>query len=188
MNETATTSNELTYFQGNTPVKTIIPTLKSLLSSPAEFFAGLPFQVFHRNSLFYSSIIIFAMIFISVPFYSLGMLFLIPFIWGILLIGMWFLASYLSWAVRSFGGGKLSPANAFQIQSYAMTPLALIGLSWFGIVAFTANVFLLWLGIKQYCNITGGRAAAVIIVPVLVVLLVGGGMMVALSQLGPLGN
>lgn len=195
MNDTAMHSDNTTmhsdepfYFQSNSPVRTFIPAVKSLLRNPAAYFAGLPFQVFFGNSLFFVSIVIFLSIFLAVPFYTIGIMFLIPFIWGLLLIGMWFMSMYINWAMKSFGGGKITPANAYQVTAYAFVPMALVGVSWLGVLAFTANIYLMWLGLKEYCKVPGGRAAAVLVVPVILAGLFGGALLFALSHLAPLGN
>ncbi len=183
MNDTATESTEITYFQSNRPAQTFLAALKSLLTQPREFFAGAPFAVFYGNSLFFASIIIFILTFVAVPFYSLGMLFMLPFTWGCILIGMWMLAAYISWGVKAFGGARLTPANAFQLSAYAFAPMMFVGLSWGGTVAFLWSMYLLWLGLVSHCRISGGRAVAVIIVPLIIVAMIGGAMMFALGHL-----
>jgi len=183
MNDTATASNAITYFQSNRPAQTFLAALKSLLMQPREFFAGMPFAVFYGNSLFFASIIIFILTFVAVPFYTLGMLFMLPFTWGCILIGMWMLAAFISWGVKAFGGARLTQANAFQLSAYALAPMMFVGLSWGGAVAFLWSMYLLWQGLASHCRISGGRAAAVIIVPLMIVAMIGGAMMFALGHL-----
>jgi hypothetical protein len=176
--------NETTvYFQSNRPAPTFFAALKSLLTQPREFFANMPFAVFYGNSLFFASIIIFILTFVAVPFYSLGMLFMLPFTWGCILIGMWALAAFISWGVKAFGGARLTQANAFQVSSYALAPMMFVGLSWGGALAFLWSMYLLWIGLASYCRISGGRAAAVITVPLMIVAMIGGAMMFALGHL-----
>jgi len=183
MSDTATPSKAITYFQNNRPAQTFLFALKSLLTQPREFFAGVPFAVFYGNSLFFASIIIFILTFVAAPFYSLGMLFMLPFTWGCILIGMYMLAAYISWAVKSFAGGRLTSANAFQLSAYAFAPMMFAGLSWAGLVAFVWSMYLLWLGLTAYCRITAGRAVLVLVFPLLIVAMIGGAMMFALGHL-----
>jgi len=183
MSETENNSKAVTYFESNRPWKTVFPAMKDLITRPAQFFAGMPFAVFYGNSLFFVSIIIFILTFVAVPFYSLGMLFMLPFTWGSILIGMWMLAAFISWGVKAFGGARLTPANAFQLSAYAFAPMMFVGLSWAGAIAFLWSMYLLWLGLASHCRISGGRAVAVIIVPLLIVAMIGGAMMFALGHL-----
>jgi len=188
MSDTAPQSNSITYFQSSRPAPTFLSALKAVLTKPSEFFAGMPFAVFYGNSLFFASIVIFGMIFLSVPFYSLGMLFMVPFVWGTILIGMWSLSAYMRWAVKAFAGARLSAANAFQISAYAFAPMLFVGFSWAGIAAFLWNVYLLWVGLTTYCRISGGRAVAVMIVPLVVVVIIGSVMVFALAHLKSLAG
>jgi len=183
MSDSATQHNTITYFQSNSPVPTLIPSVRALITRPREFFAGMPFAVFYRNSLFFVSIMIFLLTFLAVPFYSLGMLFMLPFTWGCVLIGMRLLAAYLSWAVNAFAGARLTTANAFQLSAYAFLPMIFVGLSWAGLAAFMWNIYLLWLGLTAHCRIPAGRAVLVLIVPLLIVAMIGGAMMFALGHL-----
>jgi len=183
MSDTATQSNTITYFQSNNPGHTLIPVVKALITRPREFFAGMPVTGFYGNSLFFASIIIAGLSLLSVPDYSLGMLLMMPLLWGAILIGMWILAGYISWAMKAFTGTRLTQANAFQLSSYAMLPMLFVGLFWFGIAAFLGSVYLFWLGLVAHCRISAGRAAAVLIIPVLLVAILGGGTVFSLAQL-----
>lgn len=183
MTNTDKTSNGITYFDKNLPGSTCIAALKSLVTRPREFFAGMPFAVFYGNSLFFASIIIFILTFLSVPAYSLGMLFMLPFTWGALLIGMWMVSSLIRRSVHAFTASKLTTANAFQLSAYAFAPMMFVGLSWGGIAAFLWSMYLLWIGLSAHCRISGGRAVAVLAAPVIVVALIGGSMLFALGHL-----
>jgi len=182
-NDTSMQDEATVYFQSNRPGGSFISSLKALLIRPREFFADMPFAVFYGNSLFFASIIIFALTFLAVPFYSIGMLFMVPFTWGSILIGMWFLSAYMSWAVKAFGGGKLTQANAFQLSAYALMPMLFIGLSWAGVAAFVWSMYLVWLGLVAHCRIAAGRAVLVLAFPLLTVAMIGGAMMFALGHL-----
>ena len=183
MSDTATQSNTIIYFQRDNPVRTLIPAVKALITRPREFFAGMPFTGFYINSLFFASIIIFGLTVLSVPDYSLGMLFMMPLLWGAILIGMWIMAVYISWATKIFAGTRLTQANAFQLSSYAMLPMLFVGLYWFGIAAFLGSVYLFWLGLVAHCRISAGRAVVVLILPVLLIAIIGGGTVFSLDQL-----
>ncbi|MDQ6965800.1 MAG: YIP1 family protein [Mariprofundaceae bacterium] len=178
-----TDSTSMIYFESNRPAGSFIAALKNLVTRPREFFAGMPFAVFYSSSLFFASIVIFMLTFLAVPAYNLGMLFMLPFTWGSILIGMWMLSNYMSWSVKAFAGSKLTTANAFQLSAYAFAPMMFAGLSWGGFAAFLWSMYLLWLGLTAHCRISGARAVAVIIVPVIVVAMIGGSMSYALAHL-----
>ncbi|MDQ6972612.1 MAG: YIP1 family protein [Mariprofundaceae bacterium] len=186
-NDTATGEASIVYFQSSQPAQTLIGTIKSLIMQPRGFFAGMPFAVFYANSLFFATIVVLGLSFLSVPFYNLGMLFMVPVIWGVIIIGMRLLAMYMHWAVPALAGGRLTTANAFQLSAYASMPMLFVGLSWFGIVAFLWSMYLLWVGLTSYCRIRTGGALAVIILPLLMVAMVGGGFMFAFSRMTPSG-
>jgi len=181
--DTSTQEEMSIYFQSNHPQQTLISSVKALLTRPREFFTDMPFAVFYGNSLFFASIIIFGLTFLAVPFYSIGMLFMLPFTWGSVLIGMWMLAAYMSWAVRAFSGARLTSANAFQLSAYALLPMLFVGLSWAGLAAFVWSMYLLWLGLTAHCRIAAGRAVLVLVFPLLTVAMIGGAMMFALGHL-----
>jgi len=183
MSDTEINSDTITYFESNRPWQTVLPAIKALLTRPAAFFADMPFAVFYGNSLFFASIIIFGLTFLAVPFYSIGMLFMLPFTWGSILIGMWLLSAYMSWAVRAFGEGRLTQANAFQLSAYALMPMLFIGFSWAGILAFVWSMYLVWLGLVAHCRIAAGRSVLVLVFPLLTVAMIGGAMMFALGHL-----
>lgn len=176
-------SSDIQYFESNNPGGSFLAALKAVIMQPRAFFETMPFAVFYGGSLFYASIIVFILTFFSLPFYSLGMLFMLPFTWGSILIGMWLISAYMSWAVKAFGGSRVSPANAFQLSAYAFTPMMFAGLSWGGIAAFAWSMALLWIGLTTYCRIGSGRAIAVIAVPLMMVGMIGGAMMFALGHL-----
>jgi len=182
MNHTVIQNDAIIYFEGNRPGQTLLPAIKALLARPADFFAGMPFAVFYGNSIFLASIIIFILTFLAAPFYSLGVLFMLPATWGIVLIGMWVLAAYMRRAVK-VAGGHLTTANAFQLSAYAFTPMMLAGLSWLGAVAFGWSMYLLWQGLVTYCRLKSGHAVAVMAVPLLAASIIGGGIMFILSHI-----
>jgi len=171
------------YFESNHPAGSFIAALKNLVTRPREFFEGMPFAVFYSSSLFFASIVIFMLTFLAVPAYNLGMLFMLPFTWGSILIGMWMLSNYMSWSVKAFAGSKLTTANAFQLSAYAFAPMMFAGFSWGGVAAFLWSMYLLWLGLSAHCRISGARAIGVIIVPVIVVAMIGGSMSYGLGHL-----
>lgn len=175
--------NSITYFESNRPAGSFLAALKALATRPREFFAGMPFAVFYGGSLFFASIVIFILTFLAVPAYDLGMLFMLPFTWGSILIGMWMLSGFMCWGVKVFAGVRLTPANAFQISAYAFAPMMFAGLSWGGIAAFLWSMYLLWLGLGAHCRISGGRALAVIVVPLIIVAMIGGSMAYGLGHL-----
>jgi len=183
MSATEMNDNDITYFEKNRPAGSFIAALKDLVTRPREFFAGMPYAVFYGSSLFFASIIIFILTFLAVPAYSLGMLFMLPFTWGAILIGMWMVSGLISWGVRTLSASRLSTANAFQLSAYAFAPMMFVGLSWGGIVAFLWSMFLLWLGLSAHCRISGGRAVAALAMPVLMVVMIGGSMLFALDHL-----
>jgi len=174
--------NATVYFEANRPVQTLIPAIRSLVSQPRAFFASLPTAIYYRDSLFFASIIVFVLSALSIPFLSMLMLFLFPLTLGIVMIGMRFLSSYLRWAASSFAKTRLPTAHAFQLSAYAFLPMMFSALSWFGIAALLASMYLLWLGLVTNCRIQSITALLIIAVPFVVVTMIGSAMMFILSQ------
>jgi len=157
----------MNYFDKNKPMQSLLPALRDIVTSPKAFFSELPGAAFHSNSLFFASIIIFAATFIGVASYNLGMLFMIPVIWGLSLISLWLWSAYMSWAVKNLAKGKLTTANAFQISAYAATPMALATIPYIGAIAGLWNLYLLWVALVNRCKISSGMALTIIAVPTL---------------------
>lgn len=158
----------VTYFSGNQAIQTLFPTIKALLTRPRIFFEQMPRAIYRRDAIFFATIVIFGFSFLSVPFYSMLLLFLLPLTWGLALVGLWLWSQYLRWAVRTFTGSKLSMANAFQLSAYAALPMVLATIPYVGILAGLWSLYLLWLGLIGYCKISGGKAAMVLFVPLAV--------------------
>ncbi len=156
------------YFSANRPLASFLPAARGLIGGPRAFFEKMPRAIYYRDAMFFVSIVIFAFSFISVPFYSMLFLFLLPVTWGASLIGLWLWARYLRWAVKASAGGKLSSVNAFQISAYAALPMALAAIPYVGALASLLNLYLIWQGLIGFCRIGAGKAAAILLVPVLV--------------------
>ncbi|MDQ6988101.1 MAG: YIP1 family protein [Mariprofundaceae bacterium] len=172
----------ITYFEANRPAQTLISTLRTLVAQPRAFFAAMPVALFYRNSVFFVSIIVFALSFLAIPFYGMTMLFMFPATWGLLLIGLRFLSAYLRWGVKTFAKTRLSSMNAFQLAGYAFLPMLFSTLSWFGVVALLWSIYLLWLGLVAHCRISAGAALTVVAVPVSMLILVAGTLAAVLSR------
>ncbi len=153
------------YFTGNAATTSFLPAIKSLLTGPRAFFANMPRAIYLRDAMFFVSIVIFLFSFLSVPFYSMALLFLLPATWGGALIFLLLWSKYLRWAVKTFTDSKLSAANAFQISAYAALPMALAAIPFLGFLAGLANLYLLWVGLSSYCRLRGGVAAVILLVP-----------------------
>jgi len=160
-----------TYFSGNKPIETLLPTVKALITSPRTFFENMPRAIYFKDAMFFVSIVIFTLSFVSMPFYSVLFLFMLPVTWGLGLISLWLWSKYMSWAVRAFTDQKLSAANAFQISGYASLPMALCTIPYVGGIVGLWNLYLMWVGLVSYSKVGKGAAAAILIVPV--VLLIG---------------
>jgi len=158
----------MSYFEINKPLRTFIPALRSILTSPQTFFKGLPPAAFYSNAIFFVSILIFIASFFSVPFHSMTLLFLLPVSWGLSLIGLFFWSKYMSWAVRVFAKSRLTTPNAFQISTYAATPLVLLAIPYVGWVSYLLYLWLLWISLVHRCKVKAGMAALVIAVPAVV--------------------
>ena len=161
----------VTYFESNRPVETLLPTIKALVKSPRVFFANVPLAYYHRDGMFFASIVIFAMTFISMPFYGVLFLFLFPITWGVALVSLRLWAAYLAWSVRVFGKKKLSSKQAFQLSAYTTLPMVFALVPVLGLIASLWNLYLLWIALSAYCKLSSGTAFAVIFVPVIVLLL-----------------
>ncbi|MDX8391584.1 MAG: YIP1 family protein [Mariprofundaceae bacterium] len=170
------------YFDGNQPTETLIPTIRALLFQPREFFAAMPKAIFYRNGLFFVTVIVFALSFLSIPFHSMAMLFLVPVTWGTALIGMRFLGAYLRWAVATFAKTRLTSVNAFQICAYAFLPMLLSPLSWLGVVGLLWSIYLLWLGLVAHCRISAGAALTIVSIPVSLLIIAVGVFLAAMSN------
>jgi len=175
--------NAMVYFEANRPAQTLIPAIRSLVSQPREFFSSLPNAIYYRDSLLFVSIIVFLLSVLSIPFHSFIMLFAFPITLGIVIIGMWSLSRYLKWAASSFAKTRLSATQAFQISAYAFLPMACSTLSWFGIVALLASMYLLWLGLVANRQIKSTTAWMIVAVPFVFVAMLGSAVMVILSQI-----
>lgn len=156
------------YFSGNAPLKSLLPAVRGIVLAPGAFFAGMPRAIYYRDALFFVSVVIFGCSFLSVPFYSMLFLFLLPATWGLGLIGMWLWSRYLSWAVKGFTDARLSPANAFQLSAYAALPMLLAAIPYLGWIALLWNLYLLWQGLVSFCRLRAGVAAAIVLLPVLI--------------------
>lgn len=160
----------MNYFDKNSPLQSLIPALRDLLTSPKAFFAELPGAAFHSNALFFASAPIFFATFISVPFYGFLLWFLLPVSWGLSLIGLWMWSRYMAWAVRTVAKGKLGNANSFQISAYAFAPMALASIPYIGIIGVLWNLYLLWTALVNRCKLSSGMALLIIGVPTIVVI------------------
>jgi len=153
------------YFESNRPMLTIIPALRNIMLSPKAFFSELAPAAFYSNSIFFTSILIFAASFIGIPFHDMSLLFLLPVSWGLSLIGIKFWSTYLSWAARFFAKVKLTTPNAFHLSAYAAAPLLLVAIPGVGILAYLWNVYLLWIALTHRCKIKSRVAAIIIAIP-----------------------
>ena len=169
----------LNYFTGNQPTTSLWPTIKALLGSPGDFFANMPRAIYHRDAMFFVSIVIFVFSFLSIPFFSMALLFLLPVTWGVTLISLFLWSKYLSWAVRTFTDSKISAANAFQMSGYAALPMAVAAIPYLGALSGLANLYLMWVGLVAYCKLSGGTAAVIILLPVVLL----GGTLAVLGAL-----
>ncbi|HXH72606.1 MAG TPA: YIP1 family protein [Mariprofundaceae bacterium] len=156
------------YFNINRMTETLIPACKAVIMEPRATFEQMPKTGFYRDGFGLLSLIILAAAAISVPFIGFVLIFLLPFIWGTLLICYRLWASYLSWAVRTFGQQKLNPINAFQLSAYAAVPMVLGFVPVLGIVASLWNLYLLWLALVANVKVKESTALVIIAVPTLV--------------------
>ncbi|MDQ6981520.1 MAG: YIP1 family protein [Mariprofundus sp.] len=156
------------YFESSKPFQTFIPAIRSVLTSPTGFFTELKPTPFFSNAIFFISVVIFMASFIGTIFHSLSLLFLLPVTWGLSLIGMFFWAAYMSWAVKTLGKGKLTKPHAFQISAYAAAPLILSAIPVVGIIASLWNLYLLWLALIHRCKVKAGMAALIVAIPAVI--------------------
>ncbi|MDQ6988208.1 MAG: YIP1 family protein [Mariprofundaceae bacterium] len=176
-------SNEnITYFEANRPAQTLISTVRSLFVQPRAFFADMPVAIFYRNSVFFVSIVVFVLSFLAIPFYGMMLLFLMPAIWGVVLIALRFLAAYLRWGVSIFAKKRLSTVNAYQLAAYAFLPMLFSACSWFGLAALLWSFYLLWLGLIANCRIKAGTALTIVAVPASLLMLISGVFVYAMSS------
>jgi len=173
----------MVYFEANRPAQTLIPAIRTLVSRPRDFFESLPNAIYFRDGLLFVSIIVFLLSVLSIPFHSFIMLFAFPITLGIVIVGMRFLSSYLKWAASSFAKTRLSATQAFQISAYAFLPMVFSTLSWFGIVALLASMYLLWLGLVANRQIKSATAWLMVAVPFVFVTMISSAVMVVLSQI-----
>lgn len=155
-----------TYFSGNQPMQSLAPAVKALLSSPRSFFEHMPRAAYRWDAIFFVSIVVFIASFLSVPFFSMTFLFMLPVTWGLSLIALWLWSKYLSWAVRSFAKQKLSSTNAFQFSAYATFPMALSSIPYLGLITSLWSLYLLWLALVARCKVSGGASAAILLLPI----------------------
>jgi len=162
----------ITYFEANRPAQTLISAIRALFVQPRAFFADMPVAIFYRNSVFFVSIIVFALSFLAIPFYGMMLLFLVPVTWGVVLIALRFLAVFLRWGVSTFAKKRLSTVNAYQLAAYAFLPMLFSACSWFGVVALLWSFYLLWLGLTANCRIKAGTALSIVAVPASLLVLI----------------
>ncbi len=155
------------YFDKNRPMQTLVLSIRNVLSTPKAFFSELPPAAFYANSIFLATIIVFVASFIGVPFHGFTLLFMLPVSYALSLIGIKFWASYLSWAVKSFGKAKLGTPNAFQISIYACVPLMLATVPILGLLSCLWTIYLIWVALISRCHVKPGVAAIIIVIPVL---------------------
>jgi len=182
LEETTMSNQNITYFEANRPAQTLISTMRTLFVQPRAFFAAMPVAIFYRNSVFFVSIIVFALSFLAIPVYGMTMLFLLPATWGVVLIALRFLGAYLRWGVTTLGKARLSTMNAFQLAAYAFLPMLFSTLSWFGVVALLWSIYLLWLGLVAHCKIKAGTALTIVAVPASLLILIGGVLIYVMSK------
>ncbi len=173
------------YFSSQAPMRSLWPAVRGIIFAPQGFFAGLPRAIYYRDALFFASIVIFAMSFLSIPFHSMLLLFLLPATWGLGLIGLWLWSRYLRWAVRGFADVRLSKANAFQLCAYATLPMALAAIPYLGGIALLWNIYLLWQGLVSYARVKAGVAAAIVLLPMVLLALTAIGLGSAALRLVP---
>jgi len=173
------------YFDKNRPMQTLLLSMRGVLTSPNKFFSELPPAAFYANSIFLATIVIFAASFIGVLFHSFTMLFMVPVSWGLGLIGLKFWSSYVSWATRSFGKGKLSKANAFNISTYASVPLMLSAVPILGIISCLWSLYLMWVALVSRCHVKSSKAAIIIATPAIIFAISATGFVAFIFQLFP---
>lgn len=153
------------YFDKNKPMQTLLLSMRDVLTSPKGFFSELPPAAFYANSIFLATVIVFVTSFIGVPFHGFTLLFMVPVSYGLGLIALKFWASYVSWAVRSFGKAKLSTPNAFHLSTYACVPLMLATIPYVGLLSCLWSLYLMWAALTSRCHVKSGVAAIIIIIP-----------------------
>jgi len=175
----------MNYFDKNKPLQSFPPAFLAILTTPKSFFTTIPTATFHSTALFFASIIIFIASFLAVPAHSLGVLFLVPVIWGLSLIALWAWSAFMAWAVKAVGGGKLGPATSFLISAYAAAPLLLAGVPYAGAIAGVWSLYLLWVALVNRCKLAPGKALLIILAPTLLIAVSLTGLLRELTKLFP---
>jgi len=176
------------YFNINRMTETLVPACKAVLLQPRALFEQLPRTSLYMNGFGLLSLIVLASSLVSVPFIGFAMIFMLPFFWGFMLFSYWIWAGYLSWAVSTFGGQKLSTAHAFQLASYAAVPMVAGFVPFVGLVATVWSLYLSWLALVVNVKVKPAAATVIIAIPVLLVLvllvLLADALVALLPQLG----
>ncbi len=155
----------MTYFDSNKPAETLIPSLKSLFSDPASFFADLPIHPFYRNGIFLSSLTMLVFSFLAVPFHGMATLFLFPISWAMFLLFIWAWARYLGWSMRTIPRLPMPRLLAFNIASYCAIPLALLAIPYIGLLGPVGSIYLLWQALVHRGKVNSATALMMSIVP-----------------------
>lgn len=175
----------MTYFDVNRLTETLIPACKSVLTDPRNTFEQMPRTGFYKNGFALLSLITLAASIISVPFIGFVMIFMLPFVWGMIMFSVWIWASYLSWAVRTFGKQKLNTINAFQLSAYASVPMVAGFIPFAGLLAGLWNLYLTWVALVANAKVQKGTALVIILIPVVLLGISFGALVDLVLQLVP---
>lgn len=153
------------YFEANRMGATFLPAFRALMTTPRSFLAAMPGTAYFREGIALLTLVVLVATAISIPFRGFSMAFMVPFVWGFMLLSSRLLAAYLALTA----GSGLTSANAFLLVAYASVPQVAAMVPYIAVPAGLWSLYLLWLGLVVRGGVNPVRAAMVLCVPVVVV-------------------
>ncbi|MDX8401830.1 MAG: hypothetical protein R8K47_04295 [Mariprofundaceae bacterium] len=154
------------YFDFNRPMGTLLPAWRAMLVAPADFFRALPRARTRINGFFLLSVTTLLTGGVGTVVHDFSWLFLLPVVWGVMLMAGWLWAAWLRRVSTLAGGERLPRATAFEIAGYTALPLALLPVPWVGWLGLVLAVFLQVQALVARCGAQGGRVWMLLGMPV----------------------
>jgi hypothetical protein len=152
------------YFSSDRIGDSLVPTVKTVMTRPREFFERMPVAESYGNSLILLSIYLaIPALIVSIFSGVITLIVILPLSLLFGVIGTWMWAWYLSWAARVFCKVPLSIPDAFQLCAYSAAPMLFSWIPLIGSVSFFWNLFLNWQGMVSHAKVGGGAALMIIL-------------------------
>jgi len=156
--------DEQNYFSSERIGETLLPSFKTIMTSPTPCFENMPVAQDYKNSMLLLAIyLMIPALIISIFSGVITVIFILPAFLLFGIVGTWLWAWYLGWATRTFCRASLTTADAFQICAYGAAPAVFSTIPFLGIVTTLWNLYLNWQGLVSHARIGGGSALLIIL-------------------------